>query len=540
MSFSNPADRRISASQRLRHIAFAALLSAGAVLGATPADAQRAVARLGFGTAFTAVDPHYHNQSTNFAVGRHLFDPLIARDADGNLVPGLATAWRAVDDLTWEIDLRRDVRFHNGDLFTAEDVLASVARPRAIRSPSSYAVYLASIDRVEVVDTHKIRIVTKVPNPSLPIELSLILIINKRAGGDASTDDFNKGSAAVGTGPFRFKSYAQGERLELERNDSYWGARSAWSDVTIRVIASNATRVAALLSNDVDLIEAVPPSDLQQLRRDQRVRLWEVDGTRLIFIAFQRATDQGIPQATGPNGEPLPSNPMADLRVRQALSLAINRQAIVERIMDGAAVATGQLLPQGSFGYNPEIAVAAFDPERARALLREAGYPNGFRLGLVGPNNRYINDERILQAVAQAWQRIGVQTNVQAVPWSAFLAYPRPQLPAHLQGALNTTGEASGTLRVILATPDPRSGMGTANRGSYSNRAMDELLRRALVTIDDAAREALLRQATRLAMDDVAILPLFNQKNIWASRTGFAYAGRRDELTLANGLRRVE
>jgi peptide/nickel transport system substrate-binding protein len=208
--------------------------------------------------------------------------------------------------------------------------------------------------------------------------------------------------------------------------------------------------------------------------------------------------------------------------------------------MDGAAVATGQLLPPGSFGYNPDIPVPAYDPARARELLREAGYPNGLRLGLFGPNNRYINDERILQAVAQSWQRIGVQTEVQAVPWTVFLAHPRPQLPAHLQGALNTTGEASGTLRVILATPDRATGMGTANRGSYSNPQMDALLRRALTTIDDNQREALLREATRVAMEDVAIMPLFNQKNVWASRAGFVYDGRLDELTLANGLRRGE
>lgn len=508
------------------------------LLGAAPALAQPSSARIGLATAFTAVDPHYHNQSTNFALGLHLFDPLVARQANGDLVPALATSWRATDDRTWEFELRRDVRFHNGDPFTAEDVAASLARVRAVRSPSSYAVYLQSIEAVEVLDPHRIRIRTKEPNPSLLIELSLILIVNRQVGGEAPTEAFNRGTAAIGTGPFRFRAYLPGNRIELERNDAYWGQAPAWSEVTLRVMANNTTRVAALLSNDVDLIEAVPPSDLPQLRRDRRVRVWEVDGSRLIFIAFQRATDRGIPQATGPNGEPLAANPMADRRVRQALSLAINREAIVDRVMDGAAVATGQLLPPGSFGYDPRIAVPPFDPARARELLREAGFPNGLRLGLYGPNDRYINDERILQAVAQFWQRIGVQTEVQAVPWTAFLAHPRAQLPAHLQGALNTTGEASGTLRVILATPDTRTGMGTANRGGYSNAAMDDQLRRAMATIDDIQREALLRDATRLAMDDVAILPLFNQKNVWASRAGFAYAGRRDELTLANALRR--
>jgi peptide/nickel transport system substrate-binding protein len=443
-----------------------------------------------------------------------------------------------VDDHTWEFELRRDVRFHNGNPFTAEDVVASIARVRAVRSPSSYAPYLQSIEAVEILDPHRIRIRTKAPNPSLLIELSLILIIDKRVGGEAPTEEFNRGAAAVGTGPFRFRSYQPGNRLELERNEAYWGTGSAWSEVVLRVMANNATRVAALLANDLDLIEAVPPSDLPRLRGDSRVRVWEVNGSRLIFIAFQRSTDRSIPQATGPNGETLPTNPMADPRVRQALNLAINRQAIVERVMDGAAVATGQLLPPGSFGYNPEISVPPYDPARARELLHEAGYPNGLRLGLFGPNDRYINDERILQAVAQSWQRIGVQTQVQAVPWTVFLAHPRPQLPAHLQGALNTTGEASGTLRVILATPDRSTGMGTANRGSYSNPQMDALLRRALTTLDDQQREALLREATRVAMEDVAIMPLFNQKNIWASRAGLVYDGRRDELTLANGLRR--
>jgi peptide/nickel transport system substrate-binding protein len=513
---------------------------AAVLLHAGPVAAQTGAARIGLATAFTAVDPHYHNQSTNFALGRHLFDPLVVRQADGALVPGLATAWRALDDRTWEFELRPDVRFHNGDAFTAEDVVASISRVRTVRSPSSYAPYLQSIEAVEVVGPHRIRIRTKAPNPSLLIELSLILIVNKRVGGEAPTEDFNRGTAAVGTGPFRFRSYQPGNRLEMERNETYWGPRSAWSEVVLRVMANNTTRVAGLLANDVDLIEAVPPSDLPRLRADSRVRVWEVNGSRLIFIAFQRATDRGIPQATGPNGEPLPSNPMADLRVRQALNLAINRQAIVERVMDGAAVATGQLLPPGSFGYNPDIPTPSFDPARARDLLREAGYPNGLRLGLFGPNDRYINDERILQAVAQSWQRIGVQTEVQAVPWTVFLAHPRPQLPAHLQGALNTTGEASGTLRVILATPDRGTGMGTANRGAYSNPQMDALLRRALTTIDDNQREALLREATRVAMEDVAIMPLFNQKNVWASRAGFVYDGRRDELTLANGLRRGE
>jgi len=266
--------------------------------------------------------------------------------------------------------------------------------------------------------------------------------------------------------------------------------------------------------------------------------LSEVVSNRSIFLWFDHAHDGPTPFVTGPNGETLAKNPLKDRRVRQALSLAINRSAIVERVMEGAAIPTGQYLPPTGFGYNPDVPPPPYDPEQAKKLLAEAGFPNGLRVTLHGPNDRYVNDAKIIQAVGQMWQRIGVQTTVEGLPWSNYIARAgKQEFSIFLLGWGVSSGEGLNPLRAQLATWNPKRGLGTANRGRYSNPALDALIDQAMETMDDGARKQMIQRAMKLAMDDVPVIQIQIQKNIWATRKGLTYDARVDEETHAMGVR---
>jgi peptide/nickel transport system substrate-binding protein len=282
----------------------------------------------------------------------------------------------------------------------------------------------------------------------------------------------------------------------------------------------------------------VPTSDIAKLRTNPSLTLSDIVGLRLIYLGLDQSRDGPTPFVTGPNGEALDRNPLKDRRVREALSIAINRRAIVERIMEDAAIASGQFLPPGSYSYVPDLPPPQADAERARALLAEAGYPHGLTITLHSPNDRYLNDARIAQAIGQMWSRIGVKASVEALPWTSFVAHANKQdYSAFLQGWASATGEASNPLRSLVASWNPAKGFGTTNRGRYANPALDAVLDRALATTDDAAREKLLQEATKMAFADVAIVPLHNQKNTWAMKAGLTYVPRADEETRVVDLR---
>ena len=303
------------------------------------------------------------------------------------------------------------------------------------------------------------------------------------------------------------------------------------------MITNDATRTAALLAGDVDFIDQVPTSDLQRLRKDERITLSERTGLRIIFLGLDHMRTDASPFITDNDGKPIPHNPLKDVRVRRALSLAIDRQAIVERIMEGAATPAGQYLPEGIYSHVPDLPAPKADPEAARKLLAEAGFPQGFHIQLNGPNDRYINDARIIQAVGQMWTRIGVRTAVEAQPWTTFIARAgRQEFSAFLVG-WGSNPEGSHPLRNLSATYDREKGWGASNRGRYSNPELDRMIDQALTEMDDAKREKILQDAQRLAMEDVAIIPLHIQTNIWAMRQGVVHTPRADELTRAQDIR---
>jgi len=512
----------------------AALAAAFAFAFGTASAAQAQSITIAVEAPITSVDPHYHNLSPNNGLADVIFGALVDYDERVRPQPGLAVSWRAVDDTTWEFRLRPNVRFHNGNPFTAEDVAFTLARvPQVPNSPSSFATFTRPITGVEIVDPLTIRFRTATPYPLIVTDLASVRILNRATHEGATTEDFNSGRVAIGAGPYRLVSFRQGDRVELERFEGYWGPAPAYQRATLRMIPNNAARTAALLAGDVDAIAAVPTSDLARIRADQRFTISEADSVRIIYLALDHSRDANSPGIQDNEGRPIADrNPLRDVRVRRALSMAIDRAAISARVMEGTSIPAGQFLPEGTYAYVPELRPTPFDLEGARRLLAEAGYPNGFRITLAGPNDRYVNDARIIQAIGQMWTRAGVRTAVEALPWTAYVPRSgRQEFSAFLFGWGSASGEPSSPLRALVATFDRERGMGASNRGRYSNPEVDRLLAEALRTVDDAARERILQQAIRVVFDDVGIIPIHIQKNLWAMRRGIAHAARADELT---------
>ncbi len=493
--------------------------------------------RVGMAAPNTTLDPHLQSNAPNNAVSSHLFDALVTNDASSASTPGLAESWRRTDDTHWEFTLRGDARFSDGAAFTAEDAIASLRRATELPSTASFRTYTRSIKAMAARGPNTLLIETDGPDPLLLNSISRIRMIAAKHAG-ATTADFNSGAAAIGTGAFILRGNTPGSAIQLARHDGWWGPRLPWNEVVLRMVTDDGARLAALLSGDLDIIEALPSQSAGRVRSNPRFHVIRGISSRVVYLGFDHQRDV-TPFVTGADGRPLDRNPFKDKRVRQALNLAINRQALVERVMEGDAVPASQFLPKGQPGTSDRLEVPSFDAARARALLAEAGYPQGFRLTLHGPNDRYINDAKIVQAVAQMFSRIGIETRAEVMPWTTYASRnPRGEFSMFLSAWGVNTGETSNPLKAIVATYDRNAGMGASNAGRYSNREMDRLLQQALQTMDDAARNALLAEASRIVFEDVAIIPLHHEVSAWAARSGIAYETRNDQYTLAMGVGR--
>ena len=489
--------------------------------------------RIGLSGEVTSLDPHFLAAQPNLTVARHVFESLTDVDPQTRLIPGLAERWRALDALNWEFNLRRGVKFHDGTELTAEDVAFSLQRPLSIKgSPGGFASFVRAVESTAVVDKYTLRVRTKYPYGALPEELNSILIVSKKHALNAGPEDFDSGRALIGTGPYRFVRYQRGDRLELARHDGWWGRRPAWDKVTLRIVTADPSRTAALLSGELDVIEHVPSADIRNINKNKKLRVMQTTSWRTILLHVDQYRPQP-PGITGADGNPLARNPFMDRRVRLAISKAIHRTAIAERVMEGLAVPAANIVSPGVFGHNAALKAEPYDPEGAKRLLAEAGYPKGFNITLAGPNNRYINDEQILQTVAQLLTRIGIITRVEAAPMSAYLGRVRKE-----ETSFSLLGwgsfAADLALRSLVATPTPDKGYGAWNWGRYSNTKVDALMEQALASVDRPKREALASTANTLAMNDLAFIPLHHQIVSWGMRAGLSYTPRTDEFTFAH------
>jgi peptide/nickel transport system substrate-binding protein len=485
-----------------------------------------------------AVDPHFLFVATNIAYSRHLFDALLGTDENAQPVPGLAVSWRPVADKIWEFKLREGIKFHDGSDFTADDVVFSINRVTAIpNNPNPYTPLVRTIETVEAIDPSTVRIKTKTIDPVLPKSLSSIFIVSRKAAKDALPPDFRSGKAAIGTGPYQFVSYAPGDRLILKRNDSYWGDPQPWEKVTFRVMSNNASRIAALRSGDISVVGAIAPNDVAVLKRDPDINLFKRPSDRVIYIILDVGRDRS-PYVTDMKGNTMDQNPLKDVRVRKALSLAINRKAIVSAVMEGLAEPAGQLVPKGIKGHNPSVDESAFDLEQAKSLMAQAGWEKGFGLTLHGPNNRYVNDARVLETIGQMWARLGLKIDVVTEPMNVY--FPKIKVATGVKYSVmlmgwgySGVGEATHGYNTWLHTYDAKRKYGPANRSGYSNPAFDQLIEAAAVTVDDQERDKKLQKATAMVTSQFVNIPIHFQYTTVAARKGITVTPRIDEAVLA-------
>ncbi len=513
-------------------------LVAGALIAGASVAANAADLRIGLSADVTSMDPHFLNIAPNNNVGWHVFDALTHVDENTRLIPGLATAWKALNPTTWEFTLRRGVKFHDGSDFTAEDVLFSIER--AAKLPNGqYAGFVQRLTGKTAVDAHTLRLNTATPYAMVPYDLNSIFIVSKKAAANAATEDFNSGKAMIGTGPFKFVRFARGDRVELARNERYWASgdnkAAVWDKVIFRIMPTDPARLAALLSGDVDMMEQIPTADLARIRGNAKFQTAQKISWRTLFFHLDQSRDRA-PFLTDRAGKPLEKNPFKDARVRLAISKAINRQAIADRVMEGGATPASNLVSPPVFGHVAALKPEAFDLAGAKKLLADAGYPNGFSMTLHAPNNRYVNDEQIAQAVAQMLARAGIQAKVEALPISAYLPKARS---GDFSFAMLGWGSYSGdlALRALVATPDKDKGYGAWNWSGYSNPKVDRLLDQAFSTVEDRRREEIAREAMQIAMRDAALIPLHHQLATWAMRRPLTYTARTDEYTFAHHVR---
>jgi peptide/nickel transport system substrate-binding protein len=513
---------------RLRAVTAAAfMLAAPAVLAQDLRIGTRATPTL---------DPHFLFLGTNLAFHQHIYGRLVERDDAGHYGPGLATSWELAGPTRWRFHLRRGVTFQDGKPFTADDVVFSFARVSSLpNNPAPYTSYLTSVVKVEKVDEGTVDIVTSRPNPLIPIQTNGISILSKSDADGKLPADFANGSAAIGTGPYRVVESRQGERLVLERYDGYWGPKPYWQHVEFRVMPNGAGRTAALLAGDVDLIDTVSPTDADRLAATPGIAVHKSPTSQVIYLGA--TIDLGrSPLTTDKAGQILDRNPFADVRVRRAISLAVNRPAIVDRIMGGYAASASQLATPGMAGFVADRKPDPFAAADSQRLMKEAGWDAGFKTSLTCPGDRYVGDAAICQALGQMLSRIGIQASVEVTPASVYfskLHTPGNPLPLFLLGWGNPTGDATVTLTSAVHSYDREHLLGSNNRSGFADPEVDRLIDASLVELDDAKRVAAMTEAMRLATDRYAVIPLVQPMAIWASRAAIDYLATDDERTLA-------
>ena len=468
-----------------------------------------------------SMDPHSLNESLQLSFTGNIYEPLVGRDKKLGLTPALATKWSATSPTVWRFELRKNVKFHDGAPFTADDVVFTFQR--AAGDGSDMKGYTSAIKEVRKVNDFTVDIETTSPFPILPDVISLVWIMNKKWCEDNKAEkpvDRRKGVEnaasfrANGTGPYRLKERQPSTRTVLVRNFTYWDKVEGNADeVIFTPIGNDATRVAALLSGEIDVMEPVPLQDVERLKSNANLKVLQGPELRTIFLGMDQKRDELLFSSV--KGK----NPFKDKRVRQAFYQSIDIETIKTRVMRGAATPTALMVAPGIKGFVPDLNKRPpYDVEAAKKLLAEAGYPNGFEVSMNCPNDRYVNDGEICQAVAANLARAGIKINLQAETKNTY--FPkilRRDTSFYLLGWTPGTYDSHNALSNLIATPTDK-GQGQFNLGSYSNAKVDELTLKIQGETDEAKRNAMIAEAFKLHSDDFGHIPLHQQALAWAMK----------------------
>ena len=502
----------------------------GAGPGAGPGGATLT---MGLRTGPESIDPHWSTLGGHIEALRHVYDSLIGQDENLGLRPALATSWRSVDDTTWEFKLREGVRFHDGSPFTATDVKFSLDRIPLVTGPMSMTLYTKRVRGSEVVDPLTVRVTTDGPAPTLPNDFTRLMIVSHRIGTEARNEQFNAGTAAIGTGPFRYVRWEPRGDLVLERFNGWWGGAQPWARVIRREIPNDAARIAALKSGQVDMINSVPATDVAALQRDPTMDVVVGDSVYVFNVYLNQA--EKLPRPVKVDGREVEANPLRDPRVRQAMDLAIDRRALARVVFEGFAKPMSQLMPDNFFGASPNLPERRPDLPRARARRAEAGYPRGFEIDFMATANRLPGDAALCEALAQQWSRVGIKANPNALTGTVFFpASQRGEYSLQMSGWGTLTGEAAYTYGALIHAADPSVGLGNFNRSNYNNPEVNKLLLDGSRTLDDARRREMFVRAAEISMNDRPMLPIVMPQTVWAmGKNKLSFTPRVDQESLA-------
>ena len=511
---------------------FKLMLVAASVAAALAAPAQAQTLRWAAQNDILTLDPHSQNHATTNAILMHAYEGLTRYNDKYQVEPALATKWTFISPTQVRFELRKGVKFHDGTPFTADDVVFSFGR---IRQPQgTMGIYVTGINEVKKIDDHTVDFIMSAPNPLLLRNIIDFRIMSKAWADknkttntqDYKNKDENFASRNVmGTGPYRITGWTPEQRITMTQNADWWDKHSGnIKEVIYTPIKSDPTRVAALLSGDVDMLTDLPTQDIARLRQDSKLKVVDGPEVRTIYLA----PDLGSPELKHSNVKG--KNPFADKRVRQALSMAIDREAIKRNIMRGLSIPAGLMVAPGGNGHIAELDTPTkTDVEGAKKLLADAGYPSGFEVRLNCPNNRYVNDEEICQAVVAMWARVGVKATLAAENMATFIQKVQNfDSSVYLLGWGVATYDAQYSLQSLIRTRTTGAD-GNFNFSKINDATVDRLVDAMKTETDTAKRNGMIREALVRTRDEVLTIPLHHQMRPWAMKAGVTTLHRSDD-----------
>jgi len=460
------------------------------------------------------LDPHAQNEGPTTQVSRQVYEALVTRGLDMQIGPQLATKWKAVDATTWYFFLREDVKFHDGSYMTSEDVVFSIIR--AQQPTSDFKEYISSISSVKAIDKYTVQIKTKEPNPILLNQLSNIFVMSKAwSAKNFSTAPQNWNASqetyastnTMGTGPFKITLREPNTKTVFKKNGKWWGnVEHNLTSIELLPIANAATRVAALLSGEIDIVTDAPVQDLGRIGSSATHKVESTPQMRTIFLGMDQAADQLRSGNTG-------DNPFKKKEVRQALYQAIDIDAIKKKVMRGDSEPAGIITFPGVTGYTKDLDKRLpYDPKAAKQLLADAGYPDGFDVELRCPNDRYVNDEAICTAVVGMFGKIGVNVSLNAQTKSKhFKELKEDKTDFYMLGWGVPTLDSHYVFHYLYDSG------ASWNKVNFSNARVDELIKVMEGEVDLTKRNAAISEAWKIVKDDISYLPLHHQVISWAS-----------------------
>lgn len=462
------------------------------------------------------MNPHGSDSDCNLGVVANIFEGLLQRDTSGTLLPALATSWERVNELTWRFHLRQGVKFHNGNDFTWEDVKYTMERLRIPYPVSEFLAFGGLIVSVETVDGDPwiIDIVTTTPTSYFDQNLHQVFIMDKESTESRSTGEI--GQYPFGTGAYKFVEWIKGSYLKLEANEDYWDGPPSVKYAELRPVTEPSTRVAAIATGEVDVLQDIPVELFDTVAKNANLEVVTRPARRSIWLGLRNE----------------PGFPTSDIRVRKAMYMAINEDEIIEKVMFGHAFPCAQIPDPPTVGYDAGIERLPYDPEMAKQLLAEAGYPDGFKIKFTGPNDRYVRDEQIAQALASQLAKVGIEVELDTKPKAVYF----PEMDEHgldfyLLGWFDGSYDFGRSFTKLLHSVDAEAGFGGLNGSSYKSIALDRLLEASAEIVDPALRGEALRLLNKVAMQEkIAIIPLHYQEDSYAiyKGRGISFTPRSD------------